>query len=170
MKASFNPAVPLVLHWDGKVMEDYTGSLHGRVDRLPILVSGQNVIKLLAVPKLHDQTAETITQSIVETIYEWRLRDRIKGLCFDTTVSNTGEIGGVCIKLETEIGRPLLNLACRHHMHELMLKQVFSLCDVSKSPNSEIFGNFREIWPRVDQSCYLTAMQDRRTEIGRAHV
>ena len=50
VKASFNPAVPLVLHWDGKVMEDYTGSLHGRVDRLPILVSGQNVIKLLAVP------------------------------------------------------------------------------------------------------------------------
>jgi hypothetical protein len=163
VKASFNPAVPLVLHWDGKVMEDYTGSLHGRVDRLPILVSGQNVIKLLAVPKLHDQTAGTMTQSIVETIDEWRLRDRIKGLCFDTTASNTGEIGGVCIKLETEIGRALLNLACRHHMHELMLEHVFSLHDLSKSPNIEIFGNFREIWPRVDQSSYSTAMQDRRT-------
>ena len=25
VKASFNPEVPLVLHWDGKVMEHYTG-------------------------------------------------------------------------------------------------------------------------------------------------
>ena len=77
--------------------------------------------------------------------------------------SNTGEIGGVCIKLETETGRALLNLAYHHHMHVLMLGQVFSLHDVSKSPNIEIFGNFREIWPHIDQSSYSTAMQDRRT-------
>jgi hypothetical protein len=25
IKTSFDPAVPLVLHWDGKIMEDFTG-------------------------------------------------------------------------------------------------------------------------------------------------
>ena len=37
-KASFDPSVPLVVHWDGKMLPDITGS--ARVDRLPILVSG----------------------------------------------------------------------------------------------------------------------------------
>jgi len=57
-------------------------------------------------------------------------RDHIKGLCFDTTASNTGTKGGVCIRLEKEIGRKFLNLACRHHVAEIMLEHVFSLHDV----------------------------------------
>jgi len=163
VKASFDPTVPLILHWDGKIMDDYTGPGRDRVDCLPILVSGQNIVKLLSVPQLHDGTAPTMTRHIVECIDEWGLRDRVKGLCFDTTASNTGVIGGVCIRLETEIGRELLNLACRHHISEIMLEKVFSLNDVSKSPNMEIFGHFRDFWPRVDQAAFSTALQDEAT-------
>jgi len=65
-------------------------------------------------------------------IDDWGLRYRIKGLCFDTTASNTGTKGGVCIRLETEIGRQLLNLACRHHMSEIVLEKVFSVYDFSQ--------------------------------------
>ena len=72
-------------------------------------------MKLLAVPKLHDGTAVTTAKAVVDTVDEWGLRDRIKGLCFDTTASNTGTKGGVCVLMEKEIGRDLLNLACRHH-------------------------------------------------------
>lgn len=111
IKARFDPTIPLILHWDGKIMDDFTLPGHERVDRLPILVSGQNVIKLLSVPKLHNRTATTMMHEIVQTIDDWGLRDRIKGLCFDTTASDTGAKGGVCIKLESEIGRELLNLS-----------------------------------------------------------
>ena len=31
-KATFNPSVPLILHWDGKIMDDLTGSGRERVD------------------------------------------------------------------------------------------------------------------------------------------
>ena len=41
-------------------MENYTGTGTERVDRLTILVSGQNVVKLLPVPKVQDSTAVTI--------------------------------------------------------------------------------------------------------------
>jgi hypothetical protein len=163
VKATFDPTVPLILHWDGKIMDDYTAPGRERVDRLPILVSGHNVVKLLSVPKLHDGTAATTSQEIVRTMDEWGLRDRIKGLCFDTTASNTGVIGGVCVRLETEMDRHLLNLACRHHVAEIMLEKVFSLNDVSKSPNMEIFGHFRDYWPRVDQNAFSTAMNDETT-------
>ena len=116
IKASFDPAVPLVLHWDGKIKEDFTGSGRHQVDRLPILVSGQNVVKLLSVPKLHDGTALTMAHAVVDSTDEWGLRNRIKGLCFDTTASNTCGKGGMYISLENEIGSELLNLACRHHI------------------------------------------------------
>jgi hypothetical protein len=165
IKASFEPSVPLILHWDGKIMDDLTGPGPGRerVDRLPILVSGQNVIKLLSVPKLHDGTAVTMAHAVVENMDEWGLRNRIQGLCFDTTSSNTGVNGGVCILLETEIGRQLLNLACRHHISEIVLEKVFSLHDVSKSPNIEVFSHFRDFWPRIDQASFSTAMDDEIT-------
>jgi len=91
---------------------------------LPILVSGQDVVKLLSVPKLCDGTAARITHEIVETLEEWGLQERMKGLCFDTTASKTGVIGGVCVRFETEIGREQLILACCYHFAEIMFGKV----------------------------------------------
>jgi len=85
------------------------------------------VVKLLSIRQLHDGTAATISQAVMETMNEWRLQNHVKGLCFDTTASNTGIKCGVCIRLETEIGHELLNLACRHHISEIMLEKVFSI-------------------------------------------
>ena len=160
VKATFDPTVRLVLHWDGKIMDDFSDPGRERVERLPILVSGKNVVKLLAVPKLRDGTAVTTAQEVVKTIDEWGLRNRIKGLCFDTTASNTGVKGGVCLKIENEIGWELLNLACRHHSAKIMLEKVFSLHDISKSPNIEIFSHFKDYWPRIDQTAFSTATED----------
>jgi hypothetical protein len=86
-------------------MDDLTGSQRAKVDRLPILVSGQDVVKLLAVPKLQDGTAASMVQAITHTIDDWGLRDRIKSLCFDTTSANTGTKDGACIRLQAELGR-----------------------------------------------------------------
>ena len=160
VKASFDPAVPLILHWDGKIMDDYTSPGHERVDRLPILVSGENVVKLLSVPKLYDGTAITMSHAVLDSLDEWGLRDRIRGLCFDTTASNTGIHGGVCVLLENDIGREMLHLACRRHVSEIVLAKVYSLCDVSKSPNLELFSNFKDFWPQIDQCSFSTAMDD----------
>ena len=40
---------------------------------------------------------------------------------FDTTSSNTGLLSGACVILDQLLGRPLLNLGCRHHVLELVL-------------------------------------------------
>lgn len=65
-----------------KIMEDLTGPGRERVDRLPLLVSGQNIVKLLSVPKLHDGTAVTMMNSVVDSMDEW-LRNHIKVLRYD---------------------------------------------------------------------------------------
>jgi hypothetical protein len=38
--------------------------------------------------------------------------------------SNTGVRNGACFLLEKAIGRNILNLAYRHHVHELLVKNV----------------------------------------------
>ncbi|GBP69852.1 hypothetical protein EVAR_89356_1 [Eumeta japonica] len=75
------PNTPLTVHWDGKLIEDITG--HKTVDRLPILVSGQGVDQLLAVPKLSHGTGEACASAVYDTIVSWNLGDKIK--CFAST-------------------------------------------------------------------------------------
>src|SRR5688572_22558353 len=82
-------------------------------------------------------------------------------MCFDTTASNTGCKGGVCIMLEAELGKDFLNLACRHHVSEIVLEKVFSLHDSARSPKLELFSHFRDFWPQIDQAKYRTAMDDK---------
>lgn len=158
---SFDPKVPLTIHWDGKIMPDATGTGRGCVDRLPIMVSGKEVTKLLAIPKLQSGTAAVMSDACMAEIRRWALEDRIVAMCFDTTASNTGCKGGVCIRLETELGKDLLNLACRHHISEIVLEKVFSLHDSAKSPKLELFVHFRDFWPQIDQTKYRTGMEDK---------
>ena len=44
-----------------------------------------------------------------------------------------------------------------------MLTNVFSIHDVSKSPNMELFRHFKDFWPHVDQALFSTAMEDEST-------
>jgi len=41
----YKPSCPIVIHWDGKILPEIFGQ--GKVDRLPILFSGDGTEKLL---------------------------------------------------------------------------------------------------------------------------
>ena len=58
IKESFICDSPLFVHWDGKVLPDLMGT--DKVDRLPVLISGLNVSKLLVVPRLPAGIGEAI--------------------------------------------------------------------------------------------------------------
>ena len=164
IKESFSPAVPLTLHWDGKLMPALTD---GKTeDRLSVLVSGEGVSKLLAVP-VTDGKAEPTATTIMDVLNEWNLTDRIAALSFDTTATNTGAKGGVCVRLQQILGRDLLHLACRHHVLELLLEAVFSALvpEVSRSPDITIFQQFKEFWPFVDTSNYQTTEEAIRQQM-----
>jgi len=69
IKKHFHPNEPLTVHWDGKLVEDLVGKKH--VDRLPILVSGHGISKLLGVPKLVSGTGEVVATAVFNTIADW---------------------------------------------------------------------------------------------------
>ena len=62
LKKCFTPSVPLTLHWDGKLMPDLVG--REKVERLVILVSGDDVEKILSVPKINSGDADSIASEI----------------------------------------------------------------------------------------------------------
>lgn len=162
LKKEFNPNTPLTVHWDGKLMEDITG--HETVDRLPILVSGQGVDQLLAVPKISRGTGDACAAAVYDTILSWNLSDKIKCFCFDTTAVNTGLRGGACIILEQKMEKDALWLACRHHIMEIMLEAVVvEALGPSSGPEILIFKRFRTFWPNIDQNKFSGVSSDPDT-------
>ena len=159
----FSPTIPLTLHWDGKLMPSLTND--GTVDRLPIIVSGEGVLKLLAAP-ITDGKAEPTANTISNVVKEWGLVERIAALCFDTTATNSGSKGGVCLRLQQIFGQDLLHLACRHHILEILLESVFSklIPEVSRGPEISIFQLFKAFWPCVDTTQYQIAGEGTLTE------
>lgn len=79
----------LVLHWDGKLLPDDNESK--KVERLPIVVSGENTEQLLGAPKLQSGTAINQVTAIVDVLNDWELTNRVEAICFDRTSVNTGE-------------------------------------------------------------------------------
>ncbi|KAG0716102.1 hypothetical protein GWK47_010430 [Chionoecetes opilio] len=122
-------------------------------ERLAILVTGEGVEKLLGVPKLHSGTGDAAATAVFEALQDWGVQERVVTMCFDTTSANTGAINGACTILQQKIGRPLVSLACRHHVHELVLEKAFSTCLGSSSgPEITIFSRFKDYWSYINQS------------------
>ena len=91
---NFASDASLVLHWDGKILPDITG--REKVDRLPILVSGNGNEQLISVPKLPSGTGKAIAEAVVAAVQEWGIENKIGAMCFDTTATNTGYKSGAC--------------------------------------------------------------------------
>jgi len=158
--SDFKPTVPLTVHWDGKLMPDLTG--RNDVDRLPILVTGLGIEKLLAAPKLSNGTGEQMCCATITALKDWHISpDGIVALCFDTTSSNTGIHAGACTLLEKQLGKTLLNTACRHHVHEVILAHVYKTCfGASSGPEIKLFQRFRDEWSKIQQIAGITALAD----------
>ncbi|XP_038113187.1 uncharacterized protein LOC119767778 isoform X1 [Culex quinquefasciatus] len=145
-RKEFIPADPMVVHFDGKLLENPNGS--GKVERLPTLVSWDGSEKLLGTPALVKGTGEEGGKSVYGLLRKWKCDKFIQGLCFDTTSVNTGRTNGVCANLEKLLGRELLWLACRHHVLELLLSKAFCICfGPTTSPETNLFKVFKENWP-----------------------
>ena len=85
---SFTSEVPLTVHLDGKMLPYLTRK--GKVDRLPVLVSGAGVTKLLGVPKRPSGTGNVMTEAVVDCLEDWGITYRVQAIPFNTTSSNTG--------------------------------------------------------------------------------
>lgn len=60
--------------------------------------------------------------------------------------ASTGHESAACVSLQAVLGRPLLWLACRRHVGEVVLKHVWRALkiEVSKSPEVTLFQRYNQ--------------------------
>ncbi|KAG0696747.1 hypothetical protein GWK47_026435 [Chionoecetes opilio] len=152
MSLFFKPEVPLVLHWDGKLLPSLADG-RSLEERVAVLVSGEDTEELLGVPVSADGTGQAVAETVLKLVRESSLEGNIIGMAFDTTAANTGMVQGACIRIERALEKPLVWLACRHHILKVVLKDVFEACmGPSSGPNIALFKRLQNRWPIVDQS------------------
>jgi hypothetical protein len=158
-KHNIPPTVPLLLHWDTKLLPGLTRT--EKVDRVAVLVTGEDHEILLGVPPVFSSTGTAQADACLGLLREQGLEENIRGIVFDTTASNTGLSEGACVKIQHGLNRDLLWAACRHHVHEIILSDVFKKAyGQSSGPNIELFVRFQKQWKNIDNTCWIPATED----------
>jgi hypothetical protein len=134
----------------------FTRYLTGKVDdRVAILISGKPDLenpKLLGIPVIANSTGEAQHNAVIDLLREWKVFDKVVGLVFDTTASNTGRLKGSATSIEKTLGRAVLWFACRHHVYEIHVKHVSdSVMGKRNSPSEALFDRFQKDWKDFDQ-------------------
>jgi hypothetical protein len=169
---------PMVVHWDGKIMHDSTNlqDPKSKVDRIAVGVTGLDIEKILGIIKIPSGTGQAQANATFQLLTIWEVIGDIVGMCFDTTASNTGSKNGACVLLEKLVERNLLYFACRHHTHEVVIAEIYSLLfEPSRGPNIALFERFQRCWPSINTANFAPLddvrlaepfLQQLRVEIG----
>lgn len=132
-----------------------------KVDRLSLVVTAENVEKLLGIPKLEAGTGHKMAEAIHEFLCKWKMDTLIEFVCFDTTSTNTGIYNGSAYLIEQILGRELFFIACRHHMCEIFLKAIFELeFGATSGPEVLIFNRFARNWKNINTKNFKTGIED----------
>lgn len=95
IRRTYESSTSLIVHWDGKLLPDDDKQ---KVDRLPVIISDvRGTTKLLGVPKIPAGTGEATSTAVMQSLIDWELLDKVVGMSFDTTASNT-ELALFCSK------------------------------------------------------------------------
>ena len=98
---------------------------------------------------------------------------------FDTTAVNTGVKNGIVKRLETSLFHPLLELACRHHVYELVcgavtesvLVKLSATGDKKKTtaPYEPLFKNLCSAWSDIDTNTQNLGCKEAFTYFASPH-
>lgn len=148
-----------VVHWDGKTLKQTTHAGHTKSVLAVVLnaLHSDNEV-LLDVIDVSDSTGSFAEfQALLKSLQDAKANlSKIVGCVFDTTATNSGLNNGVVVQLQTALGHPLFQLACRHHLLELVCgsicKNVFG--GTTESPVEPTFKQFAAVWSTIDKANY----------------
>lgn len=133
--------------FDHQTTQKITGRYEGTMHRIAVVwYSNQthNAIGLIAMP---DKSAESQDRAIREGCSKYGIvREQIVALTCDNENTNVGNRGGTCILLERALNKPLLRLMCRHHISEIIIKDVYNHLFRSDTPNNIFYLILKDIW------------------------
>ena len=89
-------------------------------------------------------------------------------MSFDTTANNSDAVKGAAVLIEQDMSKDLLQLACRHHIFEVLLGEVFnSIAGPSSGPDIQIFTRFKNEWQSInhDSNSIISGIADEETAV-----
>lgn len=143
------------------MLADLVGST--KVERVAVMVSYDGTSKFLGAPQIKSSSGKDTADAVYNLLVRWNIADRVEAMSFDTTSSNTGALNGACIILQKPqyCRRELLHLACRHHIYEIVLRQVFEVkLSTSSGPEVQLFERFAKVWKSLDQTAFQNGVED----------
>ena len=155
IKDEWTPPSIATVHWGGKQLPFLMSD--SCEERLAILLGCSADTKLIGVaayPPGSDQKAGTlISERTINYLKDWDCVESVVNMCFDTTPANTGHLTAACISIQDGLDKAMLWSACRHHVGERILVEVFESLKIeaSKSPDVSIFKRFQERWSSMAQ-------------------
>lgn len=147
VQESFVSGPALTVHFDSKLMIALKNKK--KENRVAIIITGPQVEGYQFLNTLPADSGKGTDEAdlVYKVLCDWNLVDKVVGLCFDTTATNTGCYSGACTMLENLIERRLYFFACRHHILEIVLSHVFDIVfGASNSPEIQIFKRFATGW------------------------
>lgn len=134
---------------------------------LAVCASAGKTFKYLQHRKVPEGTGLGFANEIFDVLNEWSLVAKTKALCFDTCSVNTGINNGACKHLKELIGRPILELACRHHILELILSHLIKkfIEPNQVGPVNSFFKKLVDNWDKLDAEDYSSALDDEEIYI-----
>ena len=131
------------------------------VDHVAILIIGSDLEPLLAVPKIGRGTGQEQCDACVCSLEKRKLKLLVSRLVFDTTASNTGLKTGACMLIEKALGKQIISIACRHHVFEIMLSDVFAVSlGCTSGPVVGLFKRFKNAWHSIKANEFRPASAD----------
>ena len=135
--------LPVIVQWDNKLMPNMQKK--STVNRLPILVYGQDQSQPLSASKVFTSSGNSQTKAVVSTLVDYNLDEIVDRMYFDTTTFSTGRKSGACILIEQIWDRDLLYLAYRHHVLELTAGSAYRKAkEILAGTEIALFVQFRE--------------------------
>ena len=156
------PSHQYTLHWDGKIFKALTrcGTNEDRVAVILTASGGEEI--LLGIIPVANGTAAEEHRAILSLLNERKIPlDKISACVFDTTSVNTGELNGIVRRLETSLNHSFLELACRHHIYELVCGAASEIVlgktqqgkdrKQTTSPFEPLFHSLCKSWKGIDK-------------------
>lgn len=139
-----------VLLFDGKKFNKINAKHVGKDSRMVAVYHTLEKDFTLGLPILASGHARSYANELIRLCENNNLTSRVIGLVFDTTIVNTGQPGGVCALYEKDTARQVLNIACRHHIYELLLSTAMTAAiGASSSPTLDMFDSLKNEWQSI---------------------
>lgn len=139
--------------FDHQKMKRIEGKREGAIDRLAVVWHAKRTDHILGIPKMPDKKGESQATAIQISCEDHGIdKAQVVAVVCDNASPNVGSERGTCVKLEVFFEKKLLRLMCRHHISEIVIKDVYHHLFATDTPNNLFYPILKDEWTALREN------------------